>query len=422
MPDMTFTTILEANPGLIVALGLCIGPPLVLTLIGFLMRREGASLRPIFFIGGMMLPIVIMFTLANLVRARLPPPPAPGVALAVQDGLFVEREKLFGTGIPPQLISDAKSGLPGILDEAEVAEVGMTPEGETVIVAQFATPDQTKRASAAYWRGFRLQNTSGDEDNGWRAKRMQGDYLEMFTTGRQLFVWTGLSKEAASARRAASDLASQFPVLKPLPAPAAFPALQPLGDFLAPAWMKFTGIGMLVLLYSVMFFKGATWAGAAAPEAGVSSVPASELASRLLAISQLDVPFSIAQGEKPNEFIADWRYADAKWIDLARAHGLRRTFRIRLTLDETTHAVRATDYTAEFDWSAGRRGASLSWKAERGIVFFQKEQQRVFGLELDEHGRLKPELSYTWKFDLSEMKSPLIRAITQGGWTWHPMV
>ena len=411
---------LAANPGLIVALALCIGSALVLTLAAFIMRRAGASLRPIGFIAGLMLPIVPTFLVGQLVLARAPSPRQPSASLAVRDGRFVDREKLFGPGIAAEVIREAKSGLPGILDEAEVAEAGVSMSGETVLIAQFPDDEKADRAAAAYHRGFQLHNTSGDEENGWRATRMQGDYIEMLQGGRQLFVWSGLTREAAAARRAASNLATHFPSLTPAPRAPLFPALQPLGEFFAPLSIKLIGIVLLAIIYSLWFFKGASWAGGAPAVAGVPIVPASELVARLMAINDLDVPFTITKGESPRELIADWRYADAKWLDLAQAHGMKRTFRIRLTLDESAHTVRATDYTAAFDWSAGRSVASLEWQAARGIVFFQKEQQRVLGLQIDDPGRCKPELSYSYKFDLNEMKSPIQTTITKSGWTWRP--
>jgi len=96
--------------------------------------------------------------------------------------------------------------------------------------------------------------------------------------------------------------------------------------------------------------------------------------------------------------------------------------RIRMVLDEANHTVRATDYVASFDWSAGRGGANLEWKTGFGIVFFQYEHQRVFGLRLDDQGRFKPELGYAYTFNLQEMKSPLIEAVTRAGWNWRPTV
>lgn len=44
----------------------------------------------------------------------------------------------------------------------------------------------------------------------------------------------------------------------------------------------------------------------------------------------------------------------------------------------------------------------------------------VFGLQLDEQGRFKPELSYAYTFNLQEMKSPLVEAVTRAGWDWRP--
>ncbi|MCP5558989.1 MAG: hypothetical protein H7A55_14690 [Verrucomicrobiaceae bacterium] len=420
-PDsISFLTALRANPGLVAALALCIGPAFVLCLIALMMRAAGVSLRPLVFIAGLFIPIVIPFGIGQLVLARLPSPDTPAAPLAVRDGQFVDREKLFGPGIELDLIRDAKSGLPSILDEAEVAEVGMSMSGETVLIAQFPGDAETKRAAGAYHRGFQLTNSSGDAEGGWRATRMQGDFIEMLRTTRQLFVWSGLTKEAASARRAASNLETNFPSLNLAPRAILFPVLQPLGDLFASLWVKVAGILLLGIVYSVWFFKGLVWSSSARPVPGAPIVPQNELVARLLAINDLDVPFTITKGDSPNELIADWRYADAKWIDLALARGMTKAFRVRLTLDEAAHVVRSNDYTTEYDWSAGCSSANLSWKAARGVVFFQKERQTVFGLQIDDAGHLKPVASYTYKFDLNEMKSPLITAITRSGWTWRP--
>jgi hypothetical protein len=176
----------------------------------------------------------------------------------------------------------------------------------------------------------------------------------------------------------------------------------------------------MVALYTVWFFKGSAWASSAPAVPGVAASSATELAARIETLNTLDVPFRVERSDRPNELLATWRYADAKWVDMARAHGLRRTFRIRLALDPSSHTVRATDHVAEYAWSAGRDGARIEWKAMTGIVFFQMEQRRVFGLQIDEQGRFKPELSYAYKFNLSEMKSPLINAVTRAGWNWRP--
>jgi hypothetical protein len=43
-------------------------------------------------------------------------------------------------------------------------------------------------------------------------------------------------------------------------------------------------------------------------------------------------------------------------------------------------------------------------------------------VESDERGRFVPRLSYSYTFDLQEMKSPLISAVTGAGWRWRPTV
>ena len=411
----------RANPGLVVAFGLALALPALLGVLALLMRSAGVSLRPVVFLAGLMLPIVLPFLVGSLVNAREPSAePDTTVSLAVRKGQFADRESLFGAGLDADHIRDAKAVFPEFFGEAEVAELGIVGFAENVLVAQFPTADAAKRVAAALWQTFQIHNTSGDEANGWRGKRKtHSDYIEMLRTGRHLFFWTGQTKEAAAAHRAASKLPVAAP---PSEARALFPGLQPLGHFFQPVGMKVLGLLLACGLYTGWFFKGAAWASSSPAIAGVPALPAAELAARIEAINSLDAPFRIERGSQPKEFFATWRYADAKWVDLARAHGMRRTFRIRLTLDEAAHTVRATDYVAGYDWSAGGNGAKIQWSAMMGIVFFQAEQQRVFGLQLDERGGFKPELSYAYKFNLSEMKSPLIAATTGAGWNWRPTV
>lgn len=417
--------IFRANEGLVVVATLALGIPLVLTLIGLVLRSGGVSLRPIVFMAVLMAPLILAFIVVELIRARQPgePTSAPTAGWPVRDGMFANRPELFGADLAAESIRDAKSVFPQILGAAEHAELALTGTGETVLAAQFSTAEQTKQAAAIYWDVFKLTGTSGDEAGGWRARRSQiGDFVEMLQSGRHLLVWTALTKDARAARRAASSAANAARTENAGSRTPLIPALQPLGTFLRQPVIKFTGIVVLVGFYCVWFFKGAAWVSHSPAASGVVATSSAELATRLESINALDVPFRIERGEGRGEFFATWRYADAKWIDHARVHGLRQTFRIRLVLDESARVVRATDYTAAYDWSAGADGGRIAWQASLGIVFFQTEQRRVYGLQLDKRGRFTPELSYSYKFNLQEMKSPLIDAVTQSGWMWRPVV
>ena len=80
--------------------------------------------------------------------------------------------------------------------------------------------------------------------------------------------------------------------------------------------------------------------------------------------------------------------------------------------------VRVLEYSASFDASAGWDGtASLNFRAQRGITFFERSSETVFGLQL---GRKpgQPPLHYTWRFDVDEMRIPLRETVNASGWTW----
>ncbi|MES2605742.1 MAG: hypothetical protein V4603_12455 [Pseudomonadota bacterium] len=420
----SLSAIVRSNPELAITIALFAGISLLLTLMAVLMRSAGTSPRPIVFMAILMLPLVSTFLMAALVNARSPGTQAVATfELPLRDGHFADRAALFGADIPEAQIRDAKAVFPEFFGEAEVAELGIVGTGETVVAAQFPDAAAAQRAAQFSWEVFQITNTSGDEKRGWRGKRERNsDYIEMLLTGRHLFFWTALTKEAAASRRAASTLPTGLTANSSNGSIPLFASLQPLTRLMQPTGMKVGGILLMVALYVAWFFKGAAWASSAPAIAGVPVQTTSELTRQLEGINVLDVPFSVERGTQPNEFIATWRYADAKWVDYARVHGLRRTFRIRLVLDESGHTVRTTDYVASYDWSAGMEGARIEWHATLGIVFFQSEQQRVYGLQLDENGRFTPELSYAYQFNLDEMKAPLITAITRAGWNWRPTI
>ena len=117
-----------------------------------------------------------------------------------------------------------------------------------------------------------------------------------------------------------------------------------------------------------------------------------------------------------------WRYADVQWFDLMRAHKMRRTHKLELALDEHSHTARVREYWSAFDASAGPNDLRLNWTAARGMQFFEFEHRRVFGVQLDASGKPTGELSKAYTFNLQELKQPIIEAVTEGGWTWQPVM
>ncbi|GEP45343.1 hypothetical protein BGE01nite_46340 [Brevifollis gellanilyticus] len=230
--------VLRVNERLIIALAMLAGLPFTLAVVGVMMRVCGASLKPEVFAVGVaaasIIAVVALFV-AQWVRARIPVrPEEPGPGFAIQGGKFADREKVFGADVPAFLIRDAKAVMPGVFDEAEVAESGFTVNVETMLVAQFPTPREARKAALAYHRAFFLQNVTGDEALGWKARRsLQGDYVEMVRRGRVLFVWACLSPEACTERRQQCDIESLLPGCSVEKSAPHFSALQPVTETLS---------------------------------------------------------------------------------------------------------------------------------------------------------------------------------------------
>lgn len=417
------------SPVLIIHVALVILSVVVLTLLGLVMARSGASLRPIYWMLGLILLIIGPQFAANLylslgaVRASAPRRAALE-QLATNSAPEVRRTAarlLFGPDADAPLVTDARPAFGDVFAGAEFAQFAVLPNGDSVLLAQFKGRAAAEKGWIAYLHqtGLNQLGGVGDTQRGYAVTRPGGDRAYVWQAGRTVGVWTGRDDAAIRQRMVAGGFAvpRRAPLAGVSPQP---PAGRP--DRTIPAGVAAALITLNVFVLALYYFKGAAWAGTYRARPGTTPVAAAELASRLEAINTLDLPFRIERGPQPNEFFAEWRYADAKWLDLARVRGMKRTFRIRLQLDETNRAVRATDYAASYDWSAGQGGVALEWKASLGIVFFQYEHQRVLGVQLDDQGRFKPQLGYAYTFNVKEMKSPLVETVTRAGWTWRPTI
>lgn len=432
---------LRANVGLSISLALLGGGLFVCTLLSFIMARSGASLRPIYWFAGFFALVVVPQVVGHFYMAlNTAKTEAPRAAALEQLAASanespdtaarrMDAKSLFGPDADPQLISDVRAVYGDVFSSADFAQFAVLPNSETVLLARFKNFSSAEKAWVNYLRVAGLQGGGkGDSHRGYAVTRPVGDRVYALPFGMMLGVWTGPDDATIRARMLAGGF--EIPGRAPLGEVAATNANESGNatsssrQSKSPLRIALLGFGLAVytLIVVAYFFKGSAWSGTYRAKPGVTPVTTSELAARLEAINQLDVPFQIERGSQPNEFFATWRYADAKWIDLARVRGMKRTLRVRMVMDEASHKVRATDYVASYDWSAGWGGANLEWKASMGLVLFQREHQRVFGLQLDEQGRFKPELSYAYTFNLDEMKAPLMEAVAHAGWDWRPTV
>jgi hypothetical protein len=180
-----------------------------------------------------------------------------------------------------------------------------------------------------------------------------------------------------------------------------------------------TILGVYALLVSWLFLRLVSWATEVAPQRVPHPASAALLRERLLAVRFVQSPINIGPGRSENQLVVDWKYADAKWMDHARAHGMKKSHRLILQLDAASRTVRCREFHAESAWGAGLDGGSIRWKASWEIVFYHHENERVFGLQVGPDGKFVPSLTYAYTFNIREMKSPLIAAVTAAGWRWR---
>ncbi len=186
------------------------------------------------------------------------------------------------------------------------------------------------------------------------------------------------------------------------------------------------GLILYSLLQVPIWCRMGSWAGSIERKSNTSPVPQNELYKQLLALNDQDNPFSIQPGKHHNELVVEWKYADAKWLGLMSAEGLKSMAKIKLRLDEGPQQVRTQDTLYRIRWHASAQGAgmharlSASWF--RGIAFAKYDLGFIGGFIFQKDG--KPTLSpgYSWKFNIDEMKHPLIRVITEAGWDWRPVI
>lgn len=410
---------------------------------GVAMRRAGASMRPLLFFFGFLAivggPQAAVHLLNAWLAAKATPTVAkidsvasgqPAPAAAVSSLQPIPWEVVFGPNADPDLITDAKRSLEAVLSTADEAKLSFTASGETALAARFATVAEAKAALDAYGEFFRFANVSGSDAIGWTAQRYagQGEWNHVVTASNELYAWTGATRESVIAHRVRAlgpfdDIALSTP---PDPVLAAGPTstyAEPAADWLRQRpllMMSFIAINLLLAV--AWFFKGSAWATRIAPRADARPADVLTLRERLMALNSQPEPVSVSAGRDGRSIEIDWRYGDAQWFDQMRAHGMHRTHRLVLALDDAGNTVRVREYWSSFDASAGADGLRLEWNAATGMQFFNVEHQRVFGVQLDNRGRPTGELSKAYTFNLQSLRQPVIDVVTGSGWTWQPVM
>lgn len=357
------------------------------------------------FFGMIGLPAAIVFAVEQQTGA-LQWPPEPRLiydpAWTVKDGQFADAQRLLGGSGP---IADLRSVLP-----AADASVASADSSGTIVVAARLKRSRDMHASIDALVGQYQVTRRSPERGGEKVSTATGMSGLLLRDATRILLVLGTSQDAAEARLArTAGLAVR---------------LNPAGTKRPSGTVFFLVISGLVAWVIAQFFifpRLASWAGSVPAAAGAAAMPASEIERRLLALNDRKLPFAVRRGNRPGEFVVDWRYGEAKWFDLMRIAGLSRLFRVVLRLDENSRSVRARDFTADVDWSAGRGGADFAFKGSLGINFFLYRREAVLGLQI-RGGQITFNPFYQYRFDVRELRDPLVATITTAGWQYKPVL
>jgi hypothetical protein len=158
--------------------------------------------------------------------------------------------------------------------------------------------------------------------------------------------------------------------------------------------------------------------GVKRPEAGTPVIPRVELERRLLALNNEQVPFSVMPSAE-SDLAASWKIVDANWYEIFAKAGLDKSHTIYLRLDDGKHEARALEESSTVAWTAGVPRLSISIERTRGRTLGSKEFGAGYafkGVNPLDFGQV-----YNYRFNVSEMKDPIVKIITDNGWAYVPV-
>ncbi|MFZ5548184.1 MAG: hypothetical protein ACOZJX_05775 [Pseudomonadota bacterium] len=409
------TSLLAANPGLMVVLALLAGGTLVFSLLAFIMHRSGASLRPIAFVAGFFAIVLLPQVAGHLALAV-----RPGEAAAAAGAPAVPARAALPEGARAE---DWRAvygpRMPGLQD----APARVWASGQSLAALRFASAAQAGDGLMAYLAMHSVAPTLDRGGNEVRGSRgLGGGFVHLRRDGATLHIAAALDEPALDALLPASATqatTAPTPLAEPQPL---VPALQP-----ATRWMRehvAAQVGAVLLLLAVAvgwFFRVGSWAAAKAPVATTAPLTAEALRARLLALAAGDNG-ALPPARTDGRIAIGFTLTDARWLSAAGLNRARRVHRLLLRLDPGTHTVWVTEQWSRFDAQAGAAGGQLRWSTAMGISFFERSRSVEAGIVLGKDGRPAGALLHHERIDLQALKAPCIAAVTGAGWRWRPVM
>ena len=154
------------------------------------------------------------------------------------------------------------------------------------------------------------------------------------------------------------------------------------------------------------------------PTSGTPLAPRRTLEQRLLGLNHERVPFEVAPSDA-SDLVVRWKILDDTWREIFARAGTQKTHIIYLRLDEASHEARALEEAATVVWEAGAARLSLSMERTRNRAVVAREYSTAYaytGVNPRNVGQI-----FNYRFELAEMKEPLIAVITGAGWSYVPV-
>jgi hypothetical protein len=181
------------------------------------------------------------------------------------------------------------------------------------------------------------------------------------------------------------------------------------------------GIFAYCLVWCFAMARGGAWAMRLEPEDPARAASAEELKRTLLALDRMNQPFKVDQiGE--NRLRVDWRVDDLAWITAMNQTGMRRANRLELDLDPATRTVRAVEKSHRIKWGQGFVPFSGRFAFFRAVAMAGRDYGKPAGVAFDRSRGWKRDDAFVHRFQVAEMKSPVVDAVLGSGWTWQPVI
>jgi hypothetical protein len=158
--------------------------------------------------------------------------------------------------------------------------------------------------------------------------------------------------------------------------------------------------------------------GVKRPAPGVPPIGKDELFKKIKGLANEKTPFVIKASDE-TDLVIELNIVDAKWYEIFAKAGLKKTYRILLLLDDAKNEVRALEQMGELSFRAGVPTANFSAEYFQGRTLTHKEFGTAYAFKEKDptsFGKV-----YEYRFDVDDVKGPLIETVTGSGWSYVPV-